>query len=271
MGEQFRRMVDEELSGVQPPSVAGLIDRAVRDGRRLRTLRTLRTGVAGGVAAVAVATALTVGIGVSGNGPRDGASVSTSPVAPARATPAALLQLLTSLLPPGRTAGFAGHRDPGRVVAQLILDSGHGRGTVRVTVASQPTSPCVPFGPTPGAPDSGDTSGPVTPGAPSSMPVTAPCATAAVGTYPFENGRNCASRRGVDVLRADGVLVSLAVGDCPLPDGTGDQPGVLVLSAGELATIAADPRWGMVMPGDLVAAGASRFGDLPQIPGAQPR
>jgi hypothetical protein len=113
----------------------------------------------------------------------------------------------------------------------------------------------------------------VTPGAvPSSSALPAPCATVAVGTHTFDHGRNCASRRGADVLRPDGVLVTLAVGDCPVPVGTASQPGVLVLSTGELATIAADPRWGVVMPGDLVAAGASRFGDrLPQIPGVQPR
>jgi hypothetical protein len=272
MGEQFRRMVDEELSGAQPPSVAGLIERAVRDGRRLRRQRAVRTGVAGGVAAVALATALTVGIGVAGNGPPDGASVSTSPVAPARATPAALLELMTSLLPPGRMADFAGHSDPGQIVAQLTLDTGNGPGTVRVTVEPRTTSPCVPFGPTPGAADPGDTSGPVTPGTvPSSPAIPLPCATVAVGTHTFDSGRNCASRRGADVLRPDGVSVTVVVGDCPAV-GNGTKPGVLVLSTEQLARIAADPRWGVAMPGDLVAAGAHRFGDhLAPIPGVGPR
>ncbi|MBO0868507.1 MAG: hypothetical protein J2P15_08070, partial [Micromonosporaceae bacterium] len=74
MGEQFRQAIDEELAGENVPSVAGLIDRAVHDGHRLRRLRTVRTAAGGGFAAAVLAGVVVLVAGVPAHGPHAGGS-----------------------------------------------------------------------------------------------------------------------------------------------------------------------------------------------------
>jgi hypothetical protein len=81
MVERFRRVVDEELAGERAPSVAGLIDRAIHDGRRMRRLRVMRTAVAGGFAAAALtglAVLAVLAATVPARGPEPGVAGGTS-------------------------------------------------------------------------------------------------------------------------------------------------------------------------------------------------
>src|SRR5262249_25589812 len=126
--------------------------------------------------------------------------------------------------------------------------------------------------PAPSGSDFGTASGWPIP--PPSLPVSgdpslrpSACSTTAVGVNSFDNGADCDARRGADMLRPDGVLVSIVLGDCSAP---GNPPGDLVLSTASLASIVADSRWGMLMPTDLVQSGARQFGSqlspMPEVP-----
>lgn len=143
-------MFREEMSAERQPPLGGLLEDAVREGRRARRTRRVWIGLGGaGVAALAV-TALVV---VPGGGPKQAvvplkapvpvlAASSTSTVIKQPAGPkspvtdAAVIEQLARLVPAGKTSGYAGGpKEDGRYAfGQLYLDSGRGPGMIRVFV-----------------------------------------------------------------------------------------------------------------------------------------
>jgi hypothetical protein len=144
-------MFREEMAAEPQPPLGGLLEDAVRDGRRARRARRLGIGLgAGGVAAAVTVTAFMVAPGGSqkqavtplkGPAPVLAAS-STSTVIEQPAGPkspvtdAAVIEQLARLVPPGRTSGYAqGPKEKDRYAfGQLYLDSGKGPGMIRAFV-----------------------------------------------------------------------------------------------------------------------------------------
>lgn len=144
-----------------------------------------------------------------------------------KATAAAMLHLLTQLLPPGRTSRYGVVPGDGLRV-QLSLDGGAGPGLVRVAV---------------------DRGTPVARAASGAVVLT-------VRHFPDD----CARSTVVDADRPDGTLVRLDVSSCRPDDG---RPVPPALTTDEAVAVAVDPRWGVTMAATLVDDGAKRFPDVP--------
>jgi hypothetical protein len=147
-----------------------------------------------------------------------------------KATPAAMLRLLTTLLPPGRTSRYAVAADNDLNV-QLYYDAGYGPSMLRLLVAEKPT----------GRPRGSD-------------------ATVTVSHAPDD----CAQDTTVTATWADGTVVQLDIASCLLFDGRSRAPARAQLSEAVAALVVSDPRWGVTMDADLVEQGAGAF------PGALP-
>src|SRR5262245_22157137 len=224
MGEQFRRLVDEELSTQRPPPLDGLVGRAVVDGRRIRRTQAFRTCAA----AAAAVFLLAGGVATASRLTRSDGSpdvVATAGPDRALATPAALLELLTRLLPAGPTSGFAGEIDEDGIRVQVYLDRGSGPRLVRLRVTPRPgpTPPCLPESASPldtalpGWP-------PVGPADPTArptpeVPLPGACQVLPDGSYlrEFNRPEDCVEGRGVDVFRPDGGRVRIALSNCVTP------------------------------------------------------
>ena len=154
-------------------------------------------------------------------------------VKPTKATPAAMLRLLTLLLPTGRMSHLAVAADDDLRV-QLYLDDGAGPAMVRVTLDQRPA---------PAPNDRGDT---------------------AVVTVTPADG-DCLNAVEVSAAWPDGTLVTFDLASC-LP-GEQSRPTPLGLSVDEAIKAAADPRWGVAMDSQLVAGGARDFDQLPEFAG----
>jgi hypothetical protein len=142
-----------EMRGGPAPALGDIVAGAIRDGRRIRRRRRVA-----GLAAVLVVALAAVGLGAArvGRSPRAsaapaGAGVAVGAAAGTRtwtvrdgtervdgmqkkATSAAMLHLLTTLLPPGRTSGYGAAADDDLLV-QLFLDRGDGPARIRVRVS----------------------------------------------------------------------------------------------------------------------------------------
>jgi hypothetical protein len=144
-----------------------------------------------------------------------------------KATSAAMLHLLTALLPPGRTSHFSVSADDDLRV-QLYLDDGQGPGLIQVAVTK-----------------------------------TAGDSTAAQVTISHNPG-DCLAATTIDAAWPDGTLVEVDVPTCLAPGGAEGEPA---LTLDEAVRVAADPRWGVTMDPGLVAAGAKRFPSVPVLAG----
>lgn len=171
MTEDLRALLRADLGSERPPPLGDIVDAAIREGRRIRRTRRIRTFAASLFAvAAAVSAFVLVGDGgiagrrsqpVEAAGPASPQSVPPVPPAPTptaeartltirsgtdgaggsreKATPAAMLQLLTQVLPPGRTGDFAVAPEDDLQV-QLTLDDGDGPSLVRVEVDKRPAA-----------------------------------------------------------------------------------------------------------------------------------
>ncbi|WBB98588.1 hypothetical protein O7553_06630 [Solwaraspora sp. WMMA2059] len=164
----------------------------------------------------------------------------------APATAAGAVELLTRLLPAGRTSGYA-KVDPagsaGAVAVQLQLDRGDGPLLIRFSVSPDQLS---------------------------EEALAAGCAAGQIcyplaggGTVIFDDGAGtCLGGRSVRYHRADGTLIRLDLARC----GGGparSTPLPTALTGQETLAVVLDPRWGTRLPADLVREGDVRFGELP--------
>ncbi|MDP9792149.1 hypothetical protein J2S43_000661 [Catenuloplanes nepalensis] len=170
-----------------------------------------------------------------------------------RTTPESALELLSYLVPKGDIGGLA-YRAPaedeaGSTFVQMYLDRGEGYGMIRLHLA----------GPEPR-----------TDGLASRLCVAMrSCVNMpGVGLLVVENNPDeCTLFQRVSFYRADGVMVSLMLGDCLMWDGRQNPPGQVALSLQEAVTVVLNPQWGPEMPADLVKAGAINQPELPTIVG----
>ncbi|GAA2632495.1 hypothetical protein [Paractinoplanes durhamensis] len=239
-----------------PPPLGDVVGAAIRDGRRLRRKR--RIGSAVTVIALLAAGGVIVGDRVRPERVERPAALSPQTVPPGatapmaavqartltihsgtvraegtrtKATSAAMLHLLTMLLPPGRTSHYGVSADDDLLV-QLSLDDGRGPAMVRVAVDK-----IVPLGDEP------------------------PHAGIAQVTISSNPG-NCRTTLAVDATWPDGTLVEVEVPTCPATAGGPSRPA---LTTDEAIRIAADPRWGVAMDPGLVADGAKLFPAVPVL------
>jgi hypothetical protein len=260
--EDLRALLRADLSGERPPPLGDLVGAAIREGRRIRRTRRIRR-IGAGLLAVAAAASAIVLVGDDGVADRRypraaGGVLSPSFVPPGmpgptstaeartfsirsgtksagasreKATSAAMLHLLTQLLPPGRTThlGVAAQDD---LQVQLYLDDGSGPGLVRVAVArSRPIADESPR-------------------------------TGTVSVTIRDMPDNCLQGTVVDAAWPDGTLVQVDVASCLDQDGPPTPPA---LTADQAVRVAADPRWGVTMDTRLVTEGAKRFPTLPVV------
>jgi hypothetical protein len=156
----------------------------------------------------------------------------------ARPTPAAMLELLTRLLPPGRTSEARKASDNSTFV-QIYLDRGQGPGMIRLLMTwghgtGGPCEPSMTCYPVPGG-------GTLT-------------VTGITG--------NCIQEDLVEYSRPDGVFIMLNLASCLMWDGTANRPGPKALTTQEAVDLVMDPRWGQTMPKEIVDSGAARFPNL---------
>ena len=263
MTEDLRALLRADLSGERPPPLGDLVAAAIRDGRRIRRKQRNRR-IGAGLLAIAAAVSAFVLVGDGGVAgrrypPTEAADVlspqSVPPAGPVpvntaeartltlrsgtqraggsreKATSAAMLHLLTQLLPPGRTThlGVAAQDD---LQVQLYLDDGSGPGMVRVGV---------------------ENAGPI-----AGEPTRAETVSVTIRHMPD----NCLQGTVVDAAWPDGTLVRVDVASCLDQAG---PPTLPALTVDQAVRVAADPRWGVTMDAALVAEGAKQFPTLPVL------
>jgi hypothetical protein len=142
-----------------------------------------------------------------------------------KATSAAMLHLLTTLLPPGRTSHYGVSKDNALHV-QLYYDAGYGPSMLRLQVDRKAT----------GRPR----------GSTATVSVT-------------HLAGNCVQDTDVRATWADGTSVQLDLATCLEFDGRTNPPAKPQLSQAEAALVVGDGHWGVTMDADLVDQGARAF------------
>ncbi|MEU8386870.1 hypothetical protein [Micromonospora sp. NPDC048843] len=147
-------------------------------------------------------------------------------------TPQGALELLTRLLPKGKTSGFASlessRAGSGMPSVQLYLDRGDGPGMLRLSIYRDRLG--------------GD---PV----PGTVELT-------------EVPDNCVQRQMVTVHHRAGLQVDVMIATCLAWDAKGTSPAPPVLSVKEAIEVAANPIWETRLPAEYVINGAKRFPKL---------
>ncbi|MET8526584.1 hypothetical protein [Micromonospora sp. NPDC005172] len=147
-------------------------------------------------------------------------------------TPQGALELLTWLLPKGKTSGYAslesGGAGPGMPYVQIYLDRGDGPGMVRLSVYQDHLG---------GDPDPGTVELTEVPG-------------------------NCLQDKMVTVHHRDGLQIDVLISTCLAWDGKEAPPAPAVLTVQEATSIAANPIWGTRLPAKFVESGAKNFPHL---------
>jgi hypothetical protein len=266
--EELRTLMRSELSAERPPPLGDLVGVAIRDGRRIRRIR--RLGVSGAGAAVlgvvALTAALLPGLGSPAVPvPPAGVAITEPAARPSKVLPfataaprlelledgtpfpvpiavrystgarkavtsGAMLELLTQLLPPGKTGNYAVAAGQDTHV-QLYLTTGRGTGMIRASLAKDLTG----------------------------RPAGAGLATVTVDHLPD----NCVQSIVVDASLPDGANVTLNIASCL--DGRPGRPAPQIITVEQAVGIATDPRWGLTMDAKLVDAGGKRFANLPKM------
>lgn len=165
----------------------------------------------------------------------------------APATPQGVLELLSELLPPGRTSGYA-QGDvralaPGAVAVQIYLDRGDGPGMIRLWLSQEKPPPEPRCG-----------AGELCYMLPDGGMVTL-----------YDIADNCVNGRSMVLHRADGTRIQLNLARCLAWDGRDNPPAEPALTTQEALDIALDPRWGPELPQDIEKRGILRFAELPWI------
>jgi hypothetical protein len=247
--DDLRAALRADLAAERPPPLGDVVGVAISQGRRVRRNRRL-AAVGAGVAVLAVAAFAAFGPGPqlpslpSALPPGSVPSIAVAPAAavPTRtvterngtqraegmqkkATSAAMLHLLTTLLPPGRTShyGVGGDND---LHVQLYYDAGYGPSMLRLQVDRTDTG--VPRG------------------------------SAAKLTVTHVPG-NCVQDTDVRATWPDGTQVQLDIATCLAFDGRTNPPAKAQLSEAEAVLIVTDRRWGVTMDAGLVDQAASAF------------
>jgi hypothetical protein len=291
-------MFREEMSAERQPPLDGLVEDAVRDGRRARRKRRIALGSAGVAAAVAVGAAFAIAPG-GGSGttspPRAGtpqrnpqpvlaaSSTSTAIKQPAGpkspVTDAAVIEQLARLVPKGRISGFAqGPKEAGRYAfGQLYLDTGKGPGMIRAFVYKGGLSE-----------EACD-------------PKAVDKALESKEKYVLKMAKTEQERRQVrerfeavkkqkrpgcqdlpgggralvdtdasgatsaSVDHGNGVVVQVFTATWLAWDGTTNPPGTIALSRAQVLKIAAYPGWGAKMDSALVEQAATDYRSLPTV------
>ncbi|WP_433650098.1 hypothetical protein ACQP2C_27000 [Micromonospora zamorensis] len=147
-------------------------------------------------------------------------------------TPQGALELLTRLLPRGKTSGYASLQSsgasPDMPYVQVYLDRGNGPGMLRLAIYR----------------DNLDGDPP-----PGTVELT-------------EIPDDCVQNKVVTVHHRGGLRVDLMVSTCLVWDSKGTLPARPVLSVKEATEIAANPIWGTKLPAELVVTGARNFPTL---------
>ncbi|MEV6851689.1 hypothetical protein [Actinoplanes sp. NPDC051411] len=249
MEDDLRAALLADLAGERPPPLGDVVGAAISDGRRVRRNRRL-AAVGAGVAVLAIAAFAAFGPGPqlpalpSALPPGSVPSIAVAPTAAAptrtvtvrngtqraegmqkKATSAAMLHLLTTLLPPGRTSHYGVGRDNDLHV-QLYYDAGYGPSMLRLQVDRKDTG--------------------------------LPRGSAARLTVTHVPG-DCVQDTDVRATWPDGTEVQLDIATCLAFDGRTDPPARAQLSEAEAALIVTDRRWGVTMDASLVDQAASAF------------
>ncbi|RAN99492.1 hypothetical protein GAR05_02737 [Micromonospora saelicesensis] len=147
-------------------------------------------------------------------------------------TPQGALELLTRLLPKGKTSGYTSLESsgvgPGMPYVQLYLDRGDGPGMLRLSIYRDRLG--------------GDP-------APGTVELT-------------EAPDNCVQNQVVTVHHRGGLQVDLMISTCLFWDAKGTVPALPVLSVKEAIEIAANPSWGTALPAEYEINGIKRFPKL---------
>jgi hypothetical protein len=296
--EDLRALLLADLSAERPPPLGDLVEAAIRDGHRIRRRRRLATMMAGCAAVAALASGAvivgdegiadghlpTAGARVASASPPQAGSPQSVPPVPAaptaapqartltihsgtaradgprrKATSAAMLHLLTQLIPPGRTSHYgAGAENDLRV--QLYLDDGTGPAMVRVRLDRA------------GEPGQGATrvvkppSSPVAAPAENYAPASdEPAHPAAIRVTIQHMPDNCLLNTVVNATWPDGTAVHVEVPSCLPATGAPGRPTRSALTPDQAVRVAADPRWGVTMPEELLDAGARQFPRVPVL------
>jgi hypothetical protein len=227
MGDELRTLLRAEMTAERPPPMGDLIGSSVRAGRRAERRRRFAavTGVAAFVAVAAVAVSV---FAVGRPGPATGPASVTAGAARVPVTQAAMLVLLTELLPEGTTSDVAKVVD-GKMYVQVYLDDGTGPGMLRLSLYRSQE----------------------------------PSGSDRVAVSSQRTPDNCIQDLTVTGVHPDGTAVSLSVSRCLAWDGTRNQPSRAAVSLKQATEIVSDPRWGLTVDPALVSEGAERFPDLP--------
>jgi hypothetical protein len=145
-------------------------------------------------------------------------------------TPGAMLELLTELLPDGKTSHYAVAGDQDTHV-QLYLTTAKGTGMIRASLEKDFTG----------------------------RPVAPGLASVTVDHLPD----NCVQSIVVDAALPNGANLALNIASCL--SGAPGRPTPQAITVEHAVTIVTDPRWGLTMDARLVDLGGKRFADLPKM------
>jgi hypothetical protein len=291
----LQRLLADELDHEDTPSLDGVVERSLHDGRRMRRTRGLRlaagaTGAAALVVAAVVAGSTLIGPTASSSVPDTG-GYGASPEAPSSdssppsdvdaqrdarknppppgAPPAEKWTPAAGWTPP--TQGAAGPRVPATPAGLLeligrLLPAGE---TSHHAVSSDDDRFVQVYldrgqGPAMIRFSVAKAQSP----AEMACPAFASCTDVGRDRVELmEIEQNCIQRWTVVLRRADGVVISLNLASCLTWNGTANPPAPKALTTDEAVRIAFDPRWGTSLPRDVVEAGQRNFPQVPPMDG----
>jgi hypothetical protein len=238
MREEFQAIEWDE------PPAGDLVEKAVAQGRRMRTARRVR--IASAALAVVAVTGVATGVAIRGGGGTSAAPASVAAVVPSapasapapagpkrvKATPAGVLELLQKTLPDGKSSHLAGYNySDGAVIVQQHLTRGGKTGVFELLVIDwkQPwAGTWTPLG-------------------------------NGVSYQVIKNPGNCIEPTIVLVRHPDNSLLQFNLSTC-ITDGEKKSPQILTVQ--EAAHIGADPRWGVTIDPEFNRQGAAHFPHL---------
>jgi hypothetical protein len=238
--DDVRQIFQDQLSGLPEPGLGTLVEDSMRQGRRMRAVRRAY-GAAVLAGSLAVAAVVTVQTGL-GSHAANRLTAAASQSARAQATPEGVLALLLEDLPSGQTSHYAKALG-GDLHVQAFLDDGSGPGLIRLAVLDRSTW----ISPKPQKSSPDERSWRLPNGN-----------TATVAT----TRDRCVQSLHVDVVRPNGVVVSVDVGSCLAWDGFLLGHGRLALTQQQAIEIANDPRWGFAISEQSNKSGGKRFSNL---------